>query len=331
MRYNYVIFNYTDSISSFDEEEDYYALCLRDLKNRNDIILNHIPLQEKSSFIRFLYRLSNWRFWGKVCYHLRLQKLWYPYIYENVFQDDKPICFVCLRYPSIDYLRYLKKRYPNSKIVKMSRDIIRTQREIYEKYSKANIFDLWLSYDKNDCKEYGFLHFDEFESKIEISASEQFPTSDFFFAGRAKDRYSLLVELYDKLEQQGFNCLFYLVGVKEADKMKRKGIKYADTPMSYLDMLRYSINSKCLLDINQEGALGYTSRFIEAVMFDKYLLTNNIDVTKSKFYNSNYIKVINKIEDIDASFINGHTPEYNYDGDFSPLKRIEYIDKMLSK
>lgn len=329
MKYNYVIFNYTDNEFSFIENEDYYAICLEDLKGREDVILNHIPLQGENSLVRLLYRITKSRLFFNRLWKISLERLWYPIIFKNTFTDEKPICFLCLRYPPLEYLYYLKKKYKNCKMVKMSRDLIRTQYEQYKKYSSARIFDLWLSYDEKDCKQYGFVQFDEFESKIDIAKREDYPIADVFFAGRAKDRLVTILEFYDKLSNDGLKCYFYIVGAKDSEKEERPGIVYADHSMTYLQMLDCSVNSRCLLEINQKDAVGYTSRFLEAVLFNKQLITNNTDVKNSKYYNPSRIMVVNSASDISPKFVTTEEVNYNYDGDFSPIRRIELIDSLL--
>lgn len=329
MKYNYVIFNYTDDYFSFNEEEDYYAICLRDLKDRDDVILNHIPLQEQSIFIKFLYLITNSRLFQNQYWRIPIKRLWFPLVFKNTFKNDKPICFVCLRYPPMDYLLYLKRKHKDCKIVKMSRDLIRTQVNQYKKYNTPKIFDLWFSYDEKDCKEYGFIQFDEFESKIEIPIRDNYPLADVFFAGRAKDRLKTILQFYDKLSSYGLRCYFYIVDAKEDEKQNRPGVIYSDKSMTYLEMLDYSVNSRCLLDINQKGAVGFTSRFLEAVMFNKQLITNNVDVKKSKFYDKCKIMVVDSPEDVKSDFIVDEGVDYKYDGEFSPLKRLELIDSCL--
>lgn len=59
--------------------------------------------------------------------------------------------------------------------------------------------------------------------------------------------------------------------------------------MSYREILYRSIRSKCLLEINQQGAIGCTSRFIEADLNNKKLITDNLFIKHSKFYDKHYI------------------------------------------
>lgn len=332
MKYNYVIFNSVCTDVSYNRDEDYYVICLKDLENRDDVILNHVPLQEQPKWLRCLYNFHHSRWLHNKYWKFPFRNIWHPIIFKSTFKDDKPICFICLRYPSISYLRYLKRKYPNCKIIKMSRDLIKIQEKRYEDYTKANVFDLWMSFDKLDCKKYGFPHFDEFESKINIPIEKNYPIADVYFAGQAKDRLERLVKIYDKLEMAGLRCQFFITNAKEREKVEREGIVYSSKPMTYVQMLKQSVNSKCILEISQENAIGYTSRFLEAVMFNKLLITDNESIANTKFYNPEFIQIIKSEDDIDVDFINNsERVDYNYTNEFSPVKRLELIEGLLSK
>lgn len=330
MKYNYVIFNSVCTDVSYNREEDYYVICLRDLENRDDVIINHVPLQEQPKFLRRLYNIHHSRWLYNKYWKFPFRNIWHPIIFKNRFKDDKPICFICLRYPSISYLRYLKRKYPNCRIIKMSRDVIKIQEKRYADYSKANVFDIWMSFDEYDCKKYGFPHFDEFESKIDIPIEKEYPIADVFFAGKAKDRLERLIKIYDKLERAGLTCQFFITEAKEEEKVERKGIFYSSSPMTYVQMLTYSINSRCILEISQENAIGYTSRFLEAVMYNKLLITDNKYISTTKFYNCDYIQIIKTEDDIDVRFLKGsEMVDYHYSNEFSPVNRLNLIEKLL--
>jgi hypothetical protein len=176
------------------------------------------------------------------------------------------------------------------------------------------------------------IQFDEFESKIDIPRDNNYPLSDIFFAGFVKDRMPILMDIYHRLTDAGLKVKYYLTGVPQSERKEHVGITYGDHPITYYEMLYQTVNSRCVLEINQEGASGYTSRFLEAVMYNKKLITNNSDIIKSKFYSPNYIQVIKQADQIDASFIRSNeSVDYHYNQEFSPVHLIEKIDKELKK
>ena len=331
MKYNYVVFNSVNTDLYYNRDDDYYVICLKDLEARDDVILNHVPLQEQPVWMRRLYNLHHSRWLYNKYWKFPFRSIWHPYIFKNTFSNNKPICFVCLRYPSIGYLRYLKKKYPDCKIVKMSRDLIIIQEKMYKSYTRARVFDLWMSYDEGDCSRYGFIHFDEFESKINIPIDKSYPLSDVFYAGVAKDRVPRLIRIYDKLSQKGIKCFFIIVDAKEEEKVSRDGIRFLDIPLTYTKMLWYTVNSKCVLEINRTGASGYTSRFLEAVMFNNMLITDNKKVRTTSYYNPLFMQIIESEDDIDVEMIKASVNvDYNYNNEFSPTNRLELIDSLIS-
>lgn len=65
---------------------------------------------------------------------------------------------------------------------------------------------------------------------------------------------------------------------------------------------------------------------MEAVCYNKKLLTNNSQTTEYPYYNSEYMKCFKKVEDIDIEWLTDLKPvNYNYKGDFSPIKLIDYL------
>ena len=86
-----------------------------------------------------------------------------------------------------------------------------------------------------------------------------------------------------------------------------------------------------MFDVNQEGAVGYTSRFLEAVIYNKPLITDNKAVKETKFYKTGNILYYEKISDIEKSFFEKNVVDYQYNGEFSPLRLIEKIDYLLQQ
>ena len=191
-------------------------------------------------------------------------------------------------------------------------------------------FDLEMTFDANEAKEYGMYQFDEFESKIEVPHAEDYPRSDVFFAGYVKNRLPNLMKAYKIFTAAGLKVEYYLTGVKLEERDPHPGIVYADKPIPYYEMLYRTVNSRCVLEFMQDGAVGNTSRFLEAVMYNKKLITNNSSIKKSKFYNPEYIQVVNDASEISPFFIRENSKiDYQYNGEFSPLHLIAQIDKEL--
>lgn len=328
LHYNYVVFNIIEG-KIHKNPYGYYTICCNDLDGMSGVENVWAPLHHKSTLIKLFFNIHSSRIINK---HIKLpfQQFWYPYYFHNKFSENKPLCFVLIGRLSLNYLRYLKSKYPNCRLVLLYRDLRMVTEQLYPDLPDNPIFDLQMTIDRREAKKYGWCHFEEFESKIDVPISKDYPESDVFFAGKAKDRLSRLMKAYDIFTNAGLRCKYFLTGVSKADQIEKPGIEYSDRFMPYTEMLYHTVNSKCVLEINQAQAVGYTSRFLEAVMFNKRLITDNQDVKTSIFYNDSNIQCISNIEDVSPAFVmDPHIVDYHYKDEFSPVHLIEQIDNEL--
>ena len=333
-KYHYIILNYPDIKGwRMDNPDGYYSICVEDLYTKENITVVNYPFDGQPRLLKYLYRffLSLKCRIGSSCLTRGVSRCFFPF-YLPKLDNLSDYCFVFISDVwDIQFMRYLKRKYPDSKIVMALRDLVKTK-WFYKELVEAKLVDYWMSYDSGDCEKYGMTYFSEFESKIEVSANNNVPCSDVFFTGRAKQRLPKLIECYDYLTSLGLKCLFIILDAPEEQKEERDGILYTNKYMTYRRMLEYSIRSKCLLDINQEGATGYTSRFLEAVIYNKLLLTNTLGIDGHPLYDSRYIKEFRSIEEVPSSFFEGkENIKYNYNNEFSPLKFIEKINEIVSQ
>lgn len=332
-KYKYIFFDSGELKGGKANKDDYYYTCTSDLRAQDDIEVISYPSEGKSIFFHlfFVFALKFARRYVRFQF---LLKLFYPYYTNRKYKKNELLCFVVYGYYiTPDYLKYVRRHFPNSKIVKIHRDaysIWRKRNPLFSNKDMEDLFDLQLSYDIGDSKKYGMIHFDEIESKRDIELSENYPIYDVFFAGAAKDRLPLLISFYDYLEERGVNCFFFITNSRKAEQVERKGILYAEKGMTYREMLYYTVNSEVVLEINQCMVDGFTSRFLESVIYNKKLITNNLAVQKNSYYNSQFIKCVNKPEDIDVDFIKKDIKvDFGYKDEFSPVHLIDLIDKSL--
>lgn len=329
--YNYVVFNTSDGNKLKRNADGYYTICMAEAEGHPNVKVVSHPLDYAPSWIRAIYAIHNS---AKIAHIVKLpfKKIWYPYFFQNDFKSSLPLCFVILNHSiPISYYLYLKKKFPDCRIVLLHRDLLKVSKRLAPDLPMNPILDLEMTFDVGESKQYGFPHFNEFESKIKISPSSE-PECDVYFAGKGKDRLPLLMKVYDKLTAAGLNCSYYLTDVPLEMRVAKPGVIYAKSFMTYREMLQHTINSRCVLEINQGGADGYTSRFLEAVMYNKKLLTNNQFIKHSKFYRADFIQCFDDKCDVDSDFIKDRNPvDYGYNGEFSPLRMIERVDEELVK
>lgn len=332
LHYYFVYFNTNYLSKGRVDKNEYNSICLRDAEKMKDVQVVSCPLDYSNVLVRRFYNLINYK---NIPIPLIVKRFWYPFVFKQQFATNKPFCFVVANNDlSMDYLTYLKIKYPQCKLVKLHRDLVKIS-HLKSEYSEENmnrVFDLRMSYDSGESAKLGFPYFDEIESKIEISIDSKYPLSDVFFAGKAKDRLPKIISAYEILSSAGLKCDFYITGVPKEKQIQKSGITYANSFMPYMEMLYKSVNSRCMLDINQEGAVGYTSRFLEAVIYNKRLIADNPYVLNSKYYNPDYIQIVDDMKNIDPEFVRKESKvDYRYDDDFSPINLIKKIDKELIK
>lgn len=333
LNYNYVVFTGINNPKLEDAKSTYRSICFRDLENYEGVQLINHPVDYSIFPIRKLSLLYMSR---RLAKYVKLpQRLLYPYYFRPSFCDNKPFCFVILDryYMTGQYLSFLKDKYPTAKFVLLHRDLMQFCRNNAAEGLMDNpIFDLEMTYDANEAAKYGFSQFDEFESKIDIPRAPNYPISDVFFAGYVKDRLPNLLKAYELFTNSGLKVDYYLTGVKVEERVNLPGIIYGESPIPYYEMLYRTVNSRCVLEFVQGGAVGNTSRFLEAVMYNKKLITNNYSVSYSKFYDPRFIQVVEKASDIDPGFVcdDIEVINYKYNNEFSPIHLIEQIDRELT-
>lgn len=150
-----------------------------------------------------------------------------------------------------------------------------------------------VTFDPQEAVKYGMKYAEQFfryPSEQEIAEATGEPKYDFFFCGERKDRGQRLNELERTLSKMGYRCLFIVVD--------------SDTQhISYLQYLMYVRQSRCIVDLQQEGQTGLTRRPIEALFFKKKLLTENSHIISYDFYREENIYVMASGNQMDEAIV----------------------------
>ena len=142
-----------------------------------------------------------------------------------------------------------------------------------------NIDEFW-TFDTSDAKKYNVNYNSQFYTKnIELERNDFI--YDVLFLGRAKNREEILLDLSDKLKQRGINSKNIII------ENEKDFVPYEE----YLKLLP---KTKVILDIVDGKQAGLTLRPMEALFFNKKLITNNLDIVNYDFYNPNNIFILGK-------------------------------------
>lgn len=333
MKYRFVFVGDGDSISlqSFSD-----IINMKDVVYIKDIYSYLNPISRLLFMIHVTPRINR-------IISLPFKKFWFKWLMKKYnIEDAGNLCFVFSNFwvKSIELgaVDYVKNKYPNAKRVWYLRDLVRT---LFTMSGKKTIdveklktdFDLILSFDHDDCQRYNFVYYPLVFSKSPITADD-YPESDIYFLGLAKDRLDKIINVFKKCHEIGLKCDFHIVGVPNEKQVFKDLISYNKT-LSYEENLKHIVRTKCLLEIMQGGGVGYTQRVCEAVCYNKFLLTNNNKVKEAPFYRQDMMSVFKNEEDVDIEFLKkmkfNNTPQNTNENIFSPVKLLEYLNTNIPR
>ena len=310
--------------------QDWCEKSLTDLKKMKNVkIINNkyiYNFNKISSFfirIHFSYKLNK-----KI--DLPFKSIWIKKVLKSInYKSDEDIIFIIYDRSFLSnnkkFLESLRKKYKNCKLVYMFTNIINisgaSDNNFVLKLNKY--YDVVYAFDPKDAKKYNFKYSPLLYSINPINIEEK---EQVFYVGRAKDRYSMLLQVYEKIKQLNISRKFYIFGVPNKEQKYKDEIQY-NKYISYDDCLKSIKQSNCLIDIIQGNSCGYTIKTCEAVYYDKLLITTNENVKNAPFYDERYILVIKSPEDITKDFFdNAGKVKYSIEG-----KAYFSIDTFLKK
>lgn len=108
-----------------------------------------------------------------------------------------------------------------------------------------------------------------------------------FFVGDNKGREETLEELYSLLTKANVTCDFWISN-KKGDFA---GIKNIEGFISYENIINEVNRHSILVDLVKDGQTGLTIRVMEALFYNKKLITNNVTIKQFPFYSESNVFV----------------------------------------
>lgn len=149
----------------------------------------------------------------------------------------------------------------------------------------------FYSFDKKDCETWGISYrhycYTYFQGNRQQLLQEQEAhaiSQDFFFIGVDRGRLAVLVELQHKLENLGCSTNFVIVGNNHQHYFGDAARHITQRRLSYAEIVQNIYESRCIVDIPQPRQTGITLRPMEAIFYEKKLLTSNADIMSYDFY-----------------------------------------------
>lgn len=192
----------------------------------------------------------------------------------------------------------------------------------------SGLVDKTYSFDISDCQAYKFIYWEQIYSPVQL-INDSVPLYDIYFAGRDKGRLNQILSCLSKFREANLRCLVRMPEMTELQNSQLAtlmGEGFKSEMLAYDESLREMLQSACILDIVSEKQSGISWRIVEALYYNKKLLTNNKSVLVSKYYTPNYIQYFENIEDINIDWIkNKVAVDFKYKNDYSA---IEFIHKV---
>lgn len=266
-----------------------------------------------------------------------LKSVWYLNDLLKIMSNNACLIFLMdsMIHVGMRTIMQIKRYKPSARLILVLLDSIHAH-SLTMPYAKPYIFSgIWdaiLSYDVSDCKEFNFknLGFNYYSKLNDVVASEK--KSHLYYAGRIKNeptRLKILNNIFEICSRADIKCNFLLTGTKDSGTSE-KGYKISKNNIPYIDVLKDVLSTNCILEIQQPGQQAQTARYMEAVCYNRKLLTNNVYVKNLPHYNPDYIHVFSRAEDIDLDWIREvKRIDYGYHNEFSPIKILNIIESSL--
>ncbi|WP_134705558.1 hypothetical protein [Rahnella sp. CJA17(1/100)] len=157
------------------------------------------------------------------------------------------------------------------------------------------VFDVIYSFDPEDCRKYGLSYVDQFLpfTRHNMAAWQPEPAntpsscSCFYVGGFDDYRAKLINDLTPVLRQNHCQTDFYLVG--DCNGTPDYPDCCINQKISYQQNIEKLKRASVVLEINKPDQCGLTLRALEAMAFNKKLITNNASIKKHAFYHPDKI------------------------------------------
>ena len=202
-------------------------------------------------------------------------KLFYYSFFEKLFSvKGQGNCYIIygriLECYGPALLTFLKKKDKNGIFICYLGDVVDSFNFKIKDLFKG--FDFIYSLDRKEAKKYGMKFLQEPYSYKLISVRPE--KYDVLFVGSAKNRLKKIYTVYDKLKEKKFRCKFFITGVPKEKQKQKEDIVYNEY-LDYNSILDLISESRAILEILQKDADTTTTRYSEALLYNKYLVTDS--------------------------------------------------------
>ncbi|MDD6405632.1 MAG: hypothetical protein PUG00_07535 [Clostridiales bacterium] len=315
---------------------DYVKFMWKDALLRSNVFYLDTPIKENFPLKRIYDNIEQKQYSYKLNLYMNSpgKSIWRKYYSVNEIEFDANYSNIIIFSDAMRILtdRYfwhkMKKKYNLSYcliLLNSCEHDISTNKNIVNKILKAMGMDWIYSFDQQDSVNYGLKYFPSLYSNCNVPVGEK--KYDFYFVGKKKNRYKNIIDTYYKLKNMGYRCLFRITDVDDKDIINDEGLKYNEY-IPYVKVIEEISQSNGIVDVKIPEQDGLSLRYFEAVQYNKILLTNNSSVKNTPYYNSDYMHLFNKVDEIPQLLkYNKKNVNYKYDGRYSPNKLLQMIQE----
>lgn len=161
--------------------------------------------------------------------------------------------------------------------------------------------EIW-TFDEGDAIKYKWKLNNQFYFPTLINEKKKMNYDQAFCICLDKRRYYLMQRIREKLLRENVKCDFLLIKDNSSTYLEEDKEWILDKTISYGDVLDHIRRCNIIIDLVQENQKGITIRTLEALFYEKKLITNNKDVRNYSFYNSSNILIWDVNEKKELSF-----------------------------
>lgn len=309
---------------------DYGLAMWADLKKIPNCTFYDYVLNTKSRLLNLLHHI-HFSFALNKRFNMPLQGVWNGALSLKPHDLD-PNKRYCIIFTDISACRVGKSflnslsKLKNVTLVLVLVNVMKTKKKLVDE--RLKYFSCCFSFDKRDCEQYGFIYHPTFYSVVRKQNKECLETDAFFVGVSKGSRYGKLLDLMKAMEREGLKHEFYISHVKNIDS-QQTGL-HQNTWLDYGSVLDKVMKTHCLVEIMGGDQDGLTLRAMEAICYNKLLLTDNPSVKELPYYETGYIHYEKEIEKADLSFLKQDiVVDYHYQGDFSPFHLVSHINEVV--
>ncbi|MWN91027.1 hypothetical protein GQ597_09965 [Gilliamella sp. Pra-s65] len=165
-------------------------------------------------------------------------------------------------------------------------------------------FDKIYSFDFDDCRKYNFTYLNQFlpftfseMKELRVNSNHFCNTikTCFFIGEYWENRVKVINRIAPILNRNGYQTDFNLINYKSTQtthSLEQSCHYKLGEKISYFENIEKVKQSDIILEIGQIGQTGVTLRAIEAILFNKKLITTNKSIKKYDFYSPEQIFVL---------------------------------------